>query len=197
MIDQDDKLVLKQILLDVLTITHGMEDNLIIMKELHEVSSNEVDVKKLVMNTAREQILSMYKVYKLGKTWLMNSLLDISLLPRSPTPTIDIFVTHDYKPPSLQDSRPPTIDIFVNDESGELKEHIEYVEINDDIGVLEDDIVCTDISEDIKIDVEDVLNCEEKPGEELTKTKIGRLPNIRVHSPLWLISKVKIFMLMA
>ena len=177
MINQDDKLVLKQILLDVLTITHGMEDNLIIMKELHEVSSNEVDVKKLVMNTAREQILSMYRVYKLGKTWLMNSLLDISLLPRPPTPTIDIFVTSDFRPSSPRE----------NQESGELKEHIEYVEVSDDIGVVEDDIVCTDISEDIKIDVEDVLNCDVKPGNELTKTIIGRILNIRIHRQLWLI----------
>ena len=177
MIDQDDKLVLKQILLDVLTITHGMEDNLIIMKELHEVSSNEVDVKKLVMNTTREQILSMYKVYKLGKTWLMNSLLDISLLPRPPTPTIDIFVTHDSKPPSPQDSRPPTIDIFVNDEPGELKEHIEYVEISENIEEIDDDKVCTDISEDIKIDVEDVINCDVNPGDELNRSTLtGRFP---------------------
>ena len=78
---------------------------------------------------------------------------------------------------NLQDSRPPTIDVFVNDEPGELKEHIEYVEINDDIGVLEDDIVCTDISEDIKIDVEDVINCDVKPGDELTRSTLtGRLP---------------------
>ena len=179
MIDQDDKLVLKQILLDVLTITHGMEDNLIIMKELHEVSSNEVDVKKLVMNTARDHILSMYRVYNLGKTWIMNSLLDISLLARPPTPTIDIFVTSNFRPSSQEYQEP-----------GEVKEHIEYVEVGEDNEALEDDVVCTDISEDIKIDVEDVINCDAKLGEELTKTNIGRLPNIRVHIQLWLNSKV-------
>ncbi|XP_023348933.1 zinc finger protein 142, partial [Eurytemora carolleeae] len=47
--------------------------------------------------------------------------------------------------------------------------------INDYIGVLKDDIVCTDISEDIKIDVEDVINCDVKPGDKLTKTKIENL----------------------
>ena len=43
---------------------------------------------------------------------------------------------------------------------------------------MEDDIVCTDISEDIKIDVEDVLNCDVKPGDELTKST-GMPPKYR------------------
>jgi len=51
------------------------------------------------------------------------------------------------------------------------------VEISENIEEIDDDKVCTDISEDIKIDVEDVINCDVNPGDELNRSTLtGRFP---------------------
>ena len=112
MTEQDDKLVFKHILVEILNIKHGMEDNLIIMKKLYQDPPSEVYAKKLVITNARQHIVSMNRVYKLGKTWLINSLLDLSLLISTPTPAV--LVTQEPEILDLETSTPEPEDIKID-----------------------------------------------------------------------------------
>ena len=69
----DDKRVLKYIMIDILNLRNGMEDNLLLIKQINLMIQKEGEEQKGfddVIHAAQEHIDSINTVYTLGVSWL-------------------------------------------------------------------------------------------------------------------------------
>ncbi len=79
----DDKQVIKHVMIDILNLKHGLEDNLLLIKQLR-IHLEETERRELVVNAARQHITSISTVYQLGTAWLKSN-----PNPPHPQPPID------------------------------------------------------------------------------------------------------------
>ena len=68
----DDKQVIKHVMIDILNLKHGLEDNLLLIKQLR-FHLEEENRKEIVVNAARQHITSISTVYQLGTAWLKSN----------------------------------------------------------------------------------------------------------------------------
>ena len=69
----DDKRVLKYIMIDILNLRNGMEDNLLLIKQINLMIQKEGEEQKGfddVIHAAQQHIDSINTVYTLGVSWL-------------------------------------------------------------------------------------------------------------------------------
>ncbi|XP_023332284.1 uncharacterized protein LOC111704303 isoform X3 [Eurytemora carolleeae] len=69
----DDKRILKHILTDILNLRNGMEDNLLLIQQIHLMIQKEGKEQKEfndIINIAQQQIDSISTLYTLGVSWL-------------------------------------------------------------------------------------------------------------------------------
>ena len=70
-------------MIDILNLKHGLEDNLLLIKQLR-IHLEETERRELVVNAARQHITSISTVYQLGTAWLKSN-----PNPPQPQPSID------------------------------------------------------------------------------------------------------------
>ena len=71
----DDKRVLKHIMIDILNLRNGMEDNLLLIRQINLMIQKEGEEQKGlddVIHAAQQHIDSINTVYTLGVSWLKN-----------------------------------------------------------------------------------------------------------------------------
>ena len=69
----DDKRVLKHIMIDILNLRNGMEDNLLLIQQINLMIQKEGEEQKGlddVIHAAQQHIDSINTVYTLGVSWL-------------------------------------------------------------------------------------------------------------------------------
>ena len=69
----DDKRILKHIMIDILNLKHGMEDNLLLIQQINLMIQKEGEEQKGfddVIHAAQQHIDSINTVYTLGVSWL-------------------------------------------------------------------------------------------------------------------------------
>ena len=69
----DDKRVLKHIMIDILNLRNGMEDNLLLIQQINLMIQKEGEEQKWfddVIHAAQQHIDSINTVYTLGVSWL-------------------------------------------------------------------------------------------------------------------------------
>ena len=69
----DDERVLKQIMIDILNLRNGMEDNLLLIKQINLMIQKEGEEQKGfddVIHAAQQHIDSINTVFTLGVSWL-------------------------------------------------------------------------------------------------------------------------------
>ncbi len=69
----DDKRILKHIIIDILNLKHGMEDNLLLIHQINLMIQKEEEEQKRfddVIHAAQQHIDSINTVYTLGVSWL-------------------------------------------------------------------------------------------------------------------------------
>ena len=69
----DDKRILKHIIIDILNLKHGMEDNLLLIQQINLMIQKEGEEQKRfddVIHAAQQHIDSINTVYTLGVSWL-------------------------------------------------------------------------------------------------------------------------------
>ena len=77
----DDKRILKHIMIDILNLRNGMEDNLLLMQKVHHIVKNIKSVGLDLLNAitvVQQHIDSINTVYILGVSWL-NDKTDFAL----------------------------------------------------------------------------------------------------------------------
>ena len=69
----EEKGIFRDILVDILNLQHGLEDNLLVIQQIHQVDPGTgEDYKELALNTARQHIIDINSVYQQGLDWLRN-----------------------------------------------------------------------------------------------------------------------------
>ncbi|XP_023322929.1 uncharacterized protein LOC111697239 isoform X2 [Eurytemora carolleeae] len=69
----EDIQTLRDILVDILNLQHGLEDNLLVIQQIQQVDPGTgEDYKELALNTARQHIIDINSVYQQGLDWLRN-----------------------------------------------------------------------------------------------------------------------------
>ncbi|XP_023321225.1 uncharacterized protein LOC111695965 [Eurytemora carolleeae] len=71
----DDKRILKQIMIDILNLRNGMEDNLLLIQQIHRMIQKEGEEQRGfndVINAAQQHIDAIITVYAMGVSWLKN-----------------------------------------------------------------------------------------------------------------------------
>ena len=69
----EEKGILRDILVDILNLQHGLEDNLLVIQQIQQVDPGTgEDYKELALNTARQHIIDINSVYQQGLDWLKN-----------------------------------------------------------------------------------------------------------------------------
>ncbi|XP_023336363.1 uncharacterized protein LOC111707486 [Eurytemora carolleeae] len=69
----EEKGILRDILVDILNLQHGLEDNLLVIQQIQQVDpGTREDYKELALNTARQHIIDINSVYQQGLDWLKN-----------------------------------------------------------------------------------------------------------------------------
>ena len=69
----DDKRVLKHIMIDILNLRNGMEDNLLLIRQINLMIQKEGEEQKGlddVIHAAQQHIKTINSVYTLGVSWL-------------------------------------------------------------------------------------------------------------------------------
>ena len=69
----DDKQILKHIMIDILNLRNGMEDNLLLIQQINLMIQMEGEVQKGfddVIYAAQQHIDSINSIYTLGVSWL-------------------------------------------------------------------------------------------------------------------------------
>ena len=69
----EEKGIFRDILVDILNLQHGLEDNLLVIQQIQQVDPGTgEDYKELALNTARQHIIDINSVYQQGLDWLKN-----------------------------------------------------------------------------------------------------------------------------
>ncbi|XP_023321211.1 zinc finger protein 431 isoform X2 [Eurytemora carolleeae] len=134
----DDKRILKHIMIDILNLRNGMEDNLLLMQKVHHIVKNIKSVGLDLLNAitvVQQHIDSINTVYILGVSWL-NDKTDFALS----------YIRGEEPAENIED--------FINPESHENKENVEIYDGLEDQKNNFHEI----IEEDIKIEIEDFEN---------------------------------------
>ena len=69
----DDKRILKHLMVDILNLRNGMEDNLLLIQQINLMKQKEGEEQKGlddVIHAAQQHINAISTVYTLGVTWL-------------------------------------------------------------------------------------------------------------------------------
>ena len=78
----DDKQVLKHIMIDILNLRNGMEDNLLLIQQINLMIQKEGEEQKRfndVIHAAQQHIDSINSIFKLGVSWLQDA-FDLNLI---------------------------------------------------------------------------------------------------------------------
>ena len=73
----DDKRILKHIMIDILNLKNGMEDNLLLIQQINLMIQKEGEEQKGfddVIHAAQQHIDSINTVYLLGVSWLKDDI---------------------------------------------------------------------------------------------------------------------------
>ena len=73
----DDKRVLKHMMVDILNLRNGMEDNLLLIQQINQMIQKEGEEQKGfddVIHNAKQHIDSINTVYILGVSWLKDEI---------------------------------------------------------------------------------------------------------------------------
>ena len=66
----DDKRILKHLMVDILNLRNGMEDNLLLIQQINQKEGEEQKGLDDVIHAVQQHIKSISTVYSLGLSWL-------------------------------------------------------------------------------------------------------------------------------